>query len=88
MEHGADGLSFPTIIASGPWGALPHAYPRDVPLEEGQGLVMDLGVIVDGYCSDLTRTIAIGAPDDQFKRIYDNSRRVKILSLTAGAASM
>lgn len=71
MEHGADDLSFPTIIASGPWGALPHAYPRDVPLEEGQGLVMDLGVIVDGYCSDLTRTIAIGAPDDQFKRIYD-----------------
>ncbi len=71
MEHGADDLSFPTIIASGPWGALPHAYPRDVPLEEGQGLVMDLGVIVDGYCSDLTRTICLGTPDDQFKRIYD-----------------
>ena len=71
MEHGADDLSFPTIIASGPWGALPHAYPRDVALAAGQGLVMDLGVIVDGYCSDLTRTIFLGEPDDQFKRIYD-----------------
>lgn len=71
MEHGADDLSFPTIIAGGPWGALPHAYPRDVPLEAGQGVVMDLGVVVDGYCSDLTRTIFLGAPDEQFKRIYD-----------------
>jgi Xaa-Pro aminopeptidase len=71
VEHGADDLSFPTIIAAGPWGALPHAYPRDVALEAGQGLVMDLGVIVDGYCSDLTRTIFLGAPDEQFKRVYD-----------------
>ena len=47
MEHGADDLSFPTIIATGPWGALPHAYPRDVPLEAGAGVVMDLGVIVE-----------------------------------------
>ncbi len=71
MEHGADDLSFPTIIATGPWGALPHAYPRDVPLEAGAGVVMDLGVIVDGYCSDLTRTIYLGQPDDQFRRVYD-----------------
>jgi Xaa-Pro aminopeptidase len=71
MEHGADDLSFPTIIASGPWGALPHAYPRDVALMAGQGVVMDLGVRVDGYCSDLTRTICLGAPDVQFRTIYD-----------------
>ncbi len=76
MEHGADDLSFPTIIAGGPWGALPHAYPRDVALAAGQGVVMDLGVRVDGYCSDLTRTIYLarpggGAPDVQFRTIYD-----------------
>ena len=71
IEHGADALSFPTIIAGGAWGALPHAYPRDVPLEEGRGVVMDLGVVVDGYCSDLTRTLFLGEPDDQFRRIYD-----------------
>ena len=71
MEHGADDLSFPTIVAGGPWGALPHAIPRDVPLEVGQGVVMDLGTKVDGYCSDLTRTIFLGEPDVQFRRIYD-----------------
>jgi Xaa-Pro aminopeptidase len=71
MEHGADDLSFSTIIAGGAWSALPHAYPRDVPLEAGAGVVMDLGVRVDGYCSDLTRTIFLGKPDDEFRRIYD-----------------
>jgi len=71
LEHGADALSFPTIIAAGPWGALPHAFPRDVPLAAGQGVVMDLGVIVDGYCSDLTRTIAVGEPDARFAQVYD-----------------
>ena len=76
MEHGAEELSFPTIVAGGPWGALPHAYPRDVPLEAGQAVVMDLGVKVDGYCSDLTRTILLGQPglgeaDEEFRRVYD-----------------
>ena len=71
MEHGAEELSFPTIIAGGPWGALPHAYPRDARLEAGRAVVMDLGVKVDGYCSDLTRTIFLGQPDDEFRRVYD-----------------
>lgn len=71
MERGAEALSFPTIIAGGAWGALPHAYPRDVPLAAGQGIVMDLGVVVDGYCSDLTRTIYLGAPDARFREVYD-----------------
>ena len=71
MEHGADALSFDTIIAGGEWGALPHARPRDVPLREGEPVVMDLGVRVDGYCSDLTRTVCIGEPDARFREIYD-----------------
>jgi Xaa-Pro aminopeptidase len=76
IEHGADDLSFETIIAGGPWGALPHARPRDVALEADQGVVMDLGTKVDGYCSDLTRTIFLGSPDEpkafeRFKRVYD-----------------
>lgn len=71
MEHGADSLSFDTIIAGGPWGALPHARPRDVPLAAGQGVVLDLGVRVDGYCSDLTRTIFLGEPDAKFREVYD-----------------
>lgn len=70
-EHGGDGLSFDTIIAGGPWGAMPHAYPRDRALEKGEGVVIDMGCDVGGYMSDLTRTICLGKPDDEFRKIYD-----------------
>ncbi|MGD9891415.1 MAG: M24 family metallopeptidase [Dehalococcoidia bacterium] len=69
--HGGDGMSFPTIVAGGPWGAMPHARARDVVLEEGHGVVIDMGVLLDGYCSDMTRTIYLGEPDPKFKSIYD-----------------
>jgi Xaa-Pro aminopeptidase len=70
-EHGGDGLSFDTIVAGGPWGAMPHAYPRDRALQAGEGVVIDMGCDVGGYMSDLTRTIFLGQPDEQFKKIYD-----------------
>lgn len=70
-EHGGDGLSFETIVAGGPWGAMPHARARDVPLKAGEGVVIDMGALLDGYCSDMTRTIFLGVPDEQFKRVYD-----------------
>jgi Xaa-Pro aminopeptidase len=69
--HGGDGMSFPTIVAGGPWGALPHARARDVPLRAGEGIVIDMGALLDGYCSDMTRTIFLGAPDGRFKKVYD-----------------
>ena len=71
IEHGAERLSFETIIAAGPHGAMAHARPRDVAVEAGQGVVMDLGVVIDGYCSDLTRTPFVGEPDARFQRVYD-----------------
>ena len=71
LEHGAQRLSFETIIAAGPHGSMAHARPRDVAVEAGQGVVMDLGVVVDGYCSDLTRTVFAGEPDSRFARVYD-----------------
>jgi Xaa-Pro aminopeptidase len=70
-ENGAEGLSFPTIVAAGPWGAMPHAQPRDHVINEGDGVVIDMGVNLDGYMSDLTRTVFVGKPDDQFRKIYD-----------------
>jgi Xaa-Pro aminopeptidase len=70
-EHGGEGPSFSTIVAGGPWGAMPHAYPRGKALEAGAGLVIDMGARLDGYCSDLTRTIFLGEPDSKFKTIYD-----------------
>src|SRR5438132_1022579 len=68
---GAESLSFPTIVAAGPHGAMPHAQPRDHAIEHGTAVVIDMGVIVDGYCSDLTRTMPIGKPDAKFHEVYD-----------------
>jgi Xaa-Pro aminopeptidase len=70
-EHGGEAVSFETIVAGGAWGAMPHAFPRDRQLQAGEAIVVDLGVRRDGYCSDLTRTLFLGEPDDQFRRVYD-----------------
>ena len=70
-EHGGDGLSFDTIVAAGPAGAMPHHRAGDTPLTEGQGVVIDMGALLDGYCSDMTRTVFLGEPDAKFKEIYD-----------------
>jgi Xaa-Pro aminopeptidase len=71
-ENGAEFMSFPTIVAAGPRGAMPHAMPTDHVIAKGEPVVIDMGVIVDGYCSDLTRTITCGGPGDaEFAKIYD-----------------
>ncbi|RLC77382.1 MAG: Xaa-Pro dipeptidase [Chloroflexi bacterium] len=69
--HGAQKLAFDIIVASGPNGAMPHAKATDKPIEEGEPIVMDLGCVVNGYCSDLTRTIVLGSPDERFREIYE-----------------
>jgi len=69
--HGAEKLSFDTIVASGPNGAMCHAVPSDRPIQVGEPIIIDMGAKVEGYCSDMTRTICLGEPDETFKRIYD-----------------
>ena len=71
LTHGAESMSFGTIIAGGAHGALPHWRASDAVLEAGTGVVIDMGAIVDGYCSDLTRTIFLGKPSAEFARVYD-----------------
>lgn len=69
-RRGADENSFDTIVGSGPNGALCHAYPGERKLQDGDMVVIDFGAKVNGYCSDMTRTIAIGEPCDELKKIY------------------
>ncbi len=66
----ADGPSFPPIVASGPNSALPHATPTDRVLQDGEPIVIDMGVRLGGYCSDMTRTVFLGEPSPQMKEIY------------------
>ena len=70
-QRGASGTSFDTIVASGPNGAKPHARPGDRRIEHGELVVIDFGCIVDGYCSDMTRTVSVGDPGAEARRLWD-----------------
>ncbi|MFN0095680.1 MAG: M24 family metallopeptidase [Dehalococcoidia bacterium] len=70
-ELGGQGVSFDTIVASGPSAAMPHASPTDTAIREGQTIVIDMGALAGGYCSDLTRTTVLGAPDVRFREVYE-----------------
>ncbi|MBU1169716.1 MAG: Xaa-Pro peptidase family protein [Proteobacteria bacterium] len=70
-EMGAEGLSFPPIVASGPNSALPHAIPGPRAIINNAPLLFDWGAVFSGYCSDTSRTLSIGQPDDTFKKLYD-----------------
>lgn len=59
---GAQDRSFETIVASGPHAAMPHARPTSRPMAEGELVVIDFGAVVEGYCSDMTRTFCVGRP--------------------------
>ena len=68
---GATGLSFPSIVASGVRSSLPHGMATEKVVENGDFLTLDFGVVYDGYCSDMTRTIVIGEPNEKMKEIYN-----------------
>lgn len=70
-ENGSQSVPFDVIVASGPNAALPHARPSERVIQKGEPVLMDIGAKVNGYASDLTRTICLGQPDDEFKRVYD-----------------
>ena len=70
-EHDAESLSFDTLVGAGERGSMPHCFPTERKLKKGEGVVIDMGVTLNGYMSDLTRTIFLGKPNDEFKRVYD-----------------
>ncbi|MBM3672472.1 MAG: aminopeptidase P family protein [Actinobacteria bacterium] len=69
--RGATKTSFDTIVASGPNGAKPHARPTDRVIGEGELVVIDFGCVVDGYCSDMTRTVSVGDPGADARKVWD-----------------
>jgi Xaa-Pro aminopeptidase len=70
-RSGADRVGFDAIVAAGPHGALPHAQPRDEQVKTGELVVIDWGAQLDGYCSDCTRTVAVGDPGGEASEIYE-----------------
>jgi Xaa-Pro aminopeptidase len=67
---GYERTSFDPIVASGPNAALPHYRAGDRVIADGDMVVLDFGGVLDGYCSDLTRTVSVGEPSDEFRRVY------------------
>lgn len=86
-ELGAE-PSFPTIVAAGPNGALPHAEPGERWIESGELAVFDMGAKLDGYCSDGTRTFAVGEPGEEGRAVYETVRAAQAAALDAVAAGV
>lgn len=88
-ELGADGPSFDSIVASGPNASQIHAAPGDRRIERGEYVVVDMGAIVDGYCSDCTRTLVDGDPDPAQREVYElvlAAQQVGLDAVRAGAS--
>ena len=88
-RRGSEWHPFPTIVASGPRSALPHARTSDRVIERGEWLLLDFGAQVDGYCADLTRTVVVGArADDRQRTVYTLVRDAQRRALECTTAGM
>lgn len=88
LDGGATRMSFDPIVAGGPNGALPHARPTDRALADGDLVVIDMGGVLDGYCSDMTRTVAVGEPDPDARDAYAAVLAAKTAALDAVRAGV
>ena len=89
LRRGASAMSFEPIVASGPRGALPHARPSGRTISPGELVVIDMGCVLDGYCSDLTRTVAVGGePHPAAREAYETVERAQHAAIAAARAGM
>ncbi len=89
LRRGAASMSFDPIVASGLRGALPHARASSKTLRPGELVVIDMGCVLDGYASDMTRTVAVGEPDEAARRAYAvvlDAQQQAISAVRAGAS--
>lgn len=86
-KQGAKGVSFETIVASGIRSSLPHGIASEKLIEFGDVVLMDFGAVFDDYCSDITRTVFVGEPNEQLKKVYEivlNSQKHAINNIQDG----
>ena len=81
VASGAQGPAFDSIVASGPNAALPHAVPTDRRIREGEPIIFDIGARKGMYCSDMSRTVFLGEPDERFKEIYGLVRKAQLRAI-------
>jgi Xaa-Pro aminopeptidase len=88
LKLGADGLSFDPIVVGGARSSMPHGVPTDAEIKTGTFLTMDFGCIKDGYCSDMTRTVAVGGYTDEMRAVYETVLRAQESGIEKAAAGV
>ena len=89
LHYGAEQMSFDPIVVSGPNGSLPHGVPGEREIQSGEFVTMDFGCVKGGYCSDMTRTVAVGFATEEMRRVYDTvltAQEAGIASAKAGVS--
>ena len=88
LKNGGEGLSFEPIVVSGPNTSLPHGVPGDRKLQKGDFITMDFGVIYQGYCSDMTRTVALGYVTEEMEKVYNTVLEAQLAGIAASRAGV
>ena len=87
-KNGAHGLSFDPIVVSGPNTSLPHGVAGDRVIREGDFITMDFGVLYQGYCSDMTRTVALGYVTEEMELVYNTVAKAQLAGIAATKAGV
>ena len=87
-KNGGQGLSFDPIVVSGPNTSLPHGVAGDRVIQEGDFVTMDFGVLYQGYCSDMTRTVAVGYATEEMKKVYETVAAAQLAGIAATKAGV
>ena len=87
-RKGAERNSFDPIVACGANGSKPHAVPGPAVIQSGQFVTMDFGCVVHGYCSDMTRTVAVGQPTEEMELVYNTVLRAQLAGIAAAHAGV
>ena len=87
-ESGADGLAFASIVASGPNAANPHAIPSDRVVQKGEFVLMDYGARYRDYNSDMTRTVCLGEPTEEMRKVYDTVLKAQLAGIAKAKAGV
>ena len=87
-KNGAEGPSFDPIVVSGPNTSLPHGVATDRVIQEGDFITMDFGVLYNGYCSDMTRTVAVGYVTEEMEKVYNTVLKAQLAGIAVTKAGV
>ena len=87
-KNGAHGLSFDPIVVSGPNSSMPHGVAGERKIQEGDFITMDFGVLYNGYCSDMTRTVAVAFATEEMKKVYNTVLEAQLAGLAISKAGI